>query len=108
MAKKIGFDILARMPNNKDNIEKISSVIINILKQRSDLTKDFMEKLISVGTNKEYLYDTALYEVLLECREGNVQKQLCRAVKYGLCQLKMDEFALGYFTEDEGNEMYNK
>ena len=74
MAKKIGFDILARMPNNSKNIEEISSVIINILKERTDLTRDFMSDLIKIGTNKDYPYDTALYEVLLECREGYVQK----------------------------------
>ena len=61
---KVGFEILARMVINP-GIDRLSQVMIDILKSRPSVTKSFMENLCN-PVNAE-----VVWEVLLECNDKN-------------------------------------
>ena len=66
-------------------IEKVSQVMIDILKSKPEITKPFIESMCESNESE------VLWEVLLECPDKNAQKHLARVIKYALCQLKMEE-----------------
>ena len=106
IGRKVGFEILARMMVNP-GIEKVSQVMIDILKSKPEITKLFLASMCEMETSE------VLWEVLLECSDKNAQKHLARVIKYALCQLKMEEkdSALSHemetvtetFTDTDGN-----
>jgi len=82
IGRKVGFEILARMMVNP-GIEKVSQVMIDILKSKPEITKPFIASMCEMETSE------VLWEVLLECSDKNAQKHLARVIKYALCQLKI-------------------
>ena len=82
IGSKVGFEILARMFTNP-GIDRVSSVLINILKSRPEITKPFMASLLENSAS------SAIWEVLLDCSDKNAQKVLGRVINYALCQLKL-------------------
>ena len=81
---KVGFEILARMMVNP-GIERVASVMIDIMKSKPEITKVFIEKMCDLPAAE------VLWEVLLECGDKHAQTSLARILKYALCQLKMQE-----------------
>ena len=84
IGRKVGFEILSRMMANS-GIDRVSQVMIDILKSRPEITKPFITSMCDMSNSE------VLWEVLLECSDKNAQKQLSRVIKYALCQLKMEE-----------------
>ena len=82
IGSKVGFEILALMFTNP-GIDRVSSVLINILKSRPEITKPFMASLLENSAS------SAIWEVLLDCSDKNAQKVLGRVINYALCQLKL-------------------
>lgn len=79
---KVGFEILARMLMNT-GIDKVSQVMIDILKSRPEITKPFMASMCNDDAAE------VLWEVLLDCADKAAQKNLAKVLKYALCQLKV-------------------
>ena len=94
IGSKVGFEILARMFNNP-GIDKVSDVLIEILKSRPQITKPFVAALIEDGPN------SYIWEVMLECGDKNAQKVLGKVLNYAICQLKMQEKDLALSQETE-------
>ena len=78
IGKKVGFDILARMMANP-GIDRVSRVMIDILKSRPEITRPFIESMCDTDNSE------VLWEVLLECPDKNAQKHLARVIMYALC-----------------------
>lgn len=66
-------------------IDKVSQVMIDILKSRPEITKPFMASMCNDKAAE------VLWEVLLDCTDKSAQKNLARVLKYALCQLKIEE-----------------
>lgn len=64
IGSKVGFEILARMFTNP-GIDRVSSVLINILKSKPEITKPFMASLLENSAS------SVIWEVLLECSDKN-------------------------------------
>jgi hypothetical protein len=76
-------------------IDKVSEVMIEILKSRPSVTKAFIASMC------EFEASQVLWEVLLDCTDKVARKQLSRVVKYALCQLKMEEKEIALAKEME-------
>lgn len=76
-------------------IEKVSDVMIEILKSRPEITKPFIYALCNEENAENF------WQVLLEAPDKNAQNQLARVLKYALCQLKSEEKASAMAKETE-------
>lgn len=81
---KVGFEVIARLMMDA-GIDKISQVMVDIMKSRPEITKVFMEGMCNLSQSE------ALWEVLLDCVNKGRKSSLAHVLKYALCQLKMEE-----------------
>ena len=94
IGNKVGFEILARMMQST-GIEKVSQVMIDIMKDRPAVTKAF------IGSMCDYRSSEVLWEVLLDCQDKIARANLARVIKFALCQLKMEEKEVALAKEME-------
>lgn len=76
-------------------IDRVSQVMIDIFKSRPEITKPFIASMCDMSSSEVF------WEVLLDCADKNAQKHLSRAIKYALCQLKMEESEIALASEIE-------
>ena len=94
IGNKVGFEILARMMQST-GIDKVSQVMIDIMKNRPSVTKAFISSMCN------YRSSEVLWEVLLDCTDKIARSNLARVIKFALCQLKMEEKEIALANEME-------
>lgn len=60
-------------------IEKVSQVMIDIMKDNPAVTKAF------IGSMCDYRSSEVLWEVLLDCQDKIARANLARVIKFALC-----------------------
>lgn len=76
-------------------VDRVGQVMIDIFKSRPEITKPFIAALCDMSSSE------VIWEVLLDCADGNAKKHLARAIMYALCQLKMEEREVALASEVE-------